>query len=87
MVTHMVSLCFIRCCREKLGINLQSLQALSWNEVVLRLIRLHEHKIHRVAIKDRLTEHDVVCRIMRKENYMVALINKVSGCRFRLGQQ
>lgn len=63
--------------REKLGISLHTLQGLSWNEVVQRLIRLHEHKIHRVAVKDRLTEHDVVCRIMRKENYMVALINKV----------
>jgi len=62
--------------KEKLGITLQTLQTLSWNDVVQRLIRLHEHKIHRVAIKDRLTEHDVVSRILRKENYMVALINK-----------
>lgn len=47
--------------------------------MVQRLIRLHEHKIYRVAVKDTLTAHDVVSRIMRKENYMVALINKVEN--------
>lgn len=64
-------------CREKLGISLAELHALDWNDVVQRLIVLHDHKIHRVAVKDQLTEHDVVSRILRKENYMVALINKV----------
>ena len=53
------------------------LETISWNDVVQRLIKLHEHKIYRVAVKDRLTEHDVVLRVMRKENYMIALINKV----------
>jgi hypothetical protein len=50
---------------------------MSWNDVVQRMIQLHEHKIFRVAIKDRLTEHDIVARILRKDNYMVALINMV----------
>ena len=44
--------------------------------LVERLIKLHEHGIHRVAIKEKLNEHDIVLRIMRKENYMIALINK-----------
>ena len=65
--------------REKLGIDLKTLETISWNDVVQRLIKLHEHKIYRVAVKDRLSEHDVVSRVMRKENYMIALINKVSG--------
>lgn len=75
-------LCHVSCdvslvVREKLGIDLKILETISWNDVVQRLIRLHEHKIYRVAVKDRLTEHDVVSRVMRKENYMIALINKV----------
>jgi hypothetical protein len=50
---------------------------MTWNEVVQRLIQLHETKIFRVAIKERLTEHDIVSRILRKDNFMVALINMV----------
>jgi autophagy-related protein 9 len=53
------------------------LQAMSWDDVVQRLIQLHENKIFRVAVKEKLSEHDIVARILRKENYLVALINKV----------
>ena len=63
--------------REKLGISLQELHTISWDNVVQRLIQLHDAKVYRVAINERLTEHDVVSRIMRKENYLIALINKV----------
>jgi autophagy-related protein 9 len=62
--------------REKLGLRLSDLQEMRWHEVVQRLIKLHEHGIYRVAIKDKLTEMDVVLRIMRKDNYMIGLINK-----------
>lgn len=62
--------------REKLDLRISDLTEFQWNDVVQRLIRLHEHGIHRVAIKDKLTEHDVVLRIMRKENYMIGLVNK-----------
>jgi autophagy-related protein 9 len=62
--------------REKLGLRLSDLNEMEWHEVLQRLILLHEHGIHRVAIQDRLTEHDVVLRIMRKDNYMIGLINK-----------
>ena len=63
--------------REKLGISLRDLQTMSWNDVTQRLILLHEHGIYKVTLtKERLTEHDIVLRIMRKENYMIAMINK-----------
>jgi autophagy-related protein 9 len=62
--------------REKLGIKVSELQTFEWDEIVQRLIRLHDHGIHRVVIKDKLNEHDVVLRIMRKDNYMIGLINK-----------
>jgi len=52
--------------RERLGLRVADLTEVAWSDVVERLIRLHEHGIHRVAIKDTLTEHDVVLRIMRK---------------------
>jgi len=46
-------------------------------QVTQRLISLHEQGTCRVALtKDKLTEHDIVLRIMRKENYLIALINK-----------
>lgn len=62
--------------REKMGLRLSDLNEMQWHEVLQRLILLHEHGIHRVAIQDKLTEHDVVLRIMRKDNYMIGLINK-----------
>jgi hypothetical protein len=62
--------------REKLGLRLNDLQTIRWYEVVERLIQLHDHGIHRVAIKEKLSEYDVVLRIMRKDNYMIAFINK-----------
>jgi hypothetical protein len=69
-----------------LGITLSTLQTLRWDEVVQRLITLHEHKVYRVAVKDKLTAHDVVLRIMRGDNYMVALVNKVCMCLQQLNQ-
>lgn len=62
--------------REKLGVRLNDLYSMRWHEVVERLIKLHDHGILRVAVKEKLNEHDIVLRIMRKENYMIALINK-----------
>ena len=75
---HIISSAIVmeRFYREKLGLRLSDLNEMQWHEVLQRLILLHEHGIHRVAIQDKLTEHDVVLRIMRKDNYMIGLINK-----------
>lgn len=62
--------------RDKLGLSLTDLQDMQWFEVVERLIVLHEHGAYRVAVKEKLTVHDVVLRIMRKDNYLIGLINK-----------
>jgi autophagy-related protein 9 len=61
---------------DKLGIKLVELQYLEWYEVVDRLALLHEHGAFRVSSKPKLTVHDVALRIMRKENYLIGLINK-----------
>jgi autophagy-related protein 9 len=75
---HVISSAIImeRYYREKLGLHPADLNEMQWHEVLHRLIRLHEHGIHRVAIQEKLTEYDVVLRIMRKDNYMIGLINK-----------
>lgn len=62
--------------RRVLGISLSDLQNMQWSDVMRRLITLHDNGVYRVSIQEKLTEYDIVARIMRKENYMVALINK-----------
>lgn len=62
--------------RRVLGISLSDLQNMQWSDIMRRLITLHDNGVYRVSIQDKLTEYDIVARIMRKENYMVALINK-----------
>ena len=62
--------------REKLGITMSDLHNYGWEQIIERLIKLHDNGIYRVAIKDKLTEHDIILRIMRKENYLISLINK-----------
>ena len=75
---HIVSSAFTmeKFYREKLGVRLNDLYSMRWHEIVERLIKLHHHHVVRVAIKEKLDEHEIVLRIMRKENYMIALINK-----------
>ncbi len=60
-----------------MGITVSDVQNMTWSDVVRRVITLHDNGVYRITIQDKLTEYDVVARIMRKENYMVALINKV----------
>lgn len=59
-----------------LGVTSVELQHLEWFEVVDRLAFLHDHRKCIVSSKPRLSAHDIVLRIMRKENYLVGLINK-----------
>ncbi|KAI8977112.1 autophagy protein Apg9-domain-containing protein [Mycotypha africana] len=52
----------------------QDMQTVSWQTVLERIIDIRESNPHVNDI--RLTEHDVASRIMRKENYLIALFNK-----------
>ncbi|GAA5815555.1 hypothetical protein MFLAVUS_009067 [Mucor flavus] len=52
----------------------QDMQTVSWEKVLERIIDIRETNPNVSDI--RLTEHDVASRIMRKENYMIALFNK-----------
>ncbi|CEP18256.1 hypothetical protein [Parasitella parasitica] len=52
----------------------QDMQTVSWETVLERIIDIRETNPNTNDI--RLTEHDVASRIMRKENYLIALFNK-----------
>lgn len=72
-----------------LGIADSEIQTISWQEVVSRLMALRDANPatagavsakHRKFIgsqsKQRMDAHDIANRLMRKENYLIALINK-----------
>lgn len=67
----------------------QELMTISWSTIVERVMALKDyntltssrshlppHFINDLSSKVRLNAHDIANRIMRKENYMIALINK-----------
>lgn len=53
------------------------MQTVSWQTVLDRIIDIRETNPNTSEQSPiRLTEHDVANRIMRKENYLIALFNK-----------
>lgn len=76
--------------RHLLGISDDlELMTISWSTIVERLMKLKDynsltssnpnlppHYVNDLNSKVRLNAHDIANRIMRKENYMIALINK-----------
>ena len=72
-----------------LGVSDAEIQTISWQEIVSRLMALRDANPatagavsakHRKFIgsqsKQRMDAHDIANRLMRKENYLIALINK-----------
>ncbi|THC89705.1 hypothetical protein EYZ11_010856 [Aspergillus tanneri] len=72
-----------------LGISDAEIQTISWQEVVSRLMTLRDSNpatagalsaAHRKFMgsqsKQRMDAHDIANRLMRKENYLIALVNK-----------
>lgn len=65
--------------KEKLNISNKELQTIEWHEVVSRLEALQRSGKYTIAInspKGGFTARDIACRIMRKENYLIAMLNK-----------
>jgi len=58
---------------ESLGISDEELSHMEWSVVVDRIVKLQERV--RISIVKDLTALDITNRIMRKENYMIALLN------------
>lgn len=72
-----------------LGVSDAEVQTISWQEVVSRLMALRDSNPSTAAAvsakhrrflgsqsKQRMDAHDIANRLMRKENYMIALVNK-----------
>lgn len=72
-----------------LGVSDPEVQTISWQEVVSRLMTLRDANPATAAAvsakhrrflgsqsKQRMDAHDIANRLMRKENYMIALVNK-----------
>lgn len=72
-----------------LGISDEDIQTISWQEVVSRLMALRDsnpstagavsakhRKFMGSQSKQRMDAHDIANRLMRKENYLIALFNK-----------
>ncbi|PYI21330.1 autophagy protein Apg9 [Aspergillus japonicus CBS 114.51] len=72
-----------------LGISDPEIQTISWQEVVSRLMTLRDsnpatagavsarnRKFMGSQSKQRMDAHDIANRLMRKENYLIALVNK-----------
>lgn len=53
----------------------EDLHAASWDQVVTALVEL-QRTSRLCIVKDQLTAHDIANRVLRKENYMVAFVNK-----------
>ena len=46
-----------------------------WDTVVQRVVEL-QRTVRLCIVKDQLTAHDIANRILRKENFMVAFVNR-----------
>ena len=56
------------------GISERALRAATWPEVAARLVTA-QHTV-RLCISRDLTEHNIVSRIMRRENYLIGMLNQ-----------
>ena len=61
-------------CNHKLQLSDRDIQTITWPEVVARVV--HLQATTRVSIVKDLSEHDIVARILRKENYMMGMLNR-----------
>ena len=62
--------------RERLGISNEELGAMEWHEVVSRFLGKQRSGEYRVSIHGEITAKDIACRIMRRENFLIALISR-----------
>jgi autophagy-related protein 9 len=61
-------------CNHKLQLSDRDIQTITWPEVVARVV--HLQATTRVSIVRDLNEHDIVARILRKENYLLGMLNR-----------
>jgi len=59
---------------KTLGLSERALRAATWPEVAARLVSAQRNV--RLCISRDLSEHDIVSRIMRRENYLIGMLNR-----------
>lgn len=57
-----------------LGVTDNELQTMAWPTLVDKIVQVQQHE--RLCVVRPLSAHDIVSRIMRKENYLIGLLNK-----------
>ncbi|KAI5078777.1 hypothetical protein GOP47_0006448 [Adiantum capillus-veneris] len=60
--------------RHRLQISDGELQTLSWSALLDKIVKFQEHQ--RLCVVRELSAHDVVMRIMRRDNYLIGMVNK-----------
>ncbi|MCO5567696.1 hypothetical protein L7F22_021390 [Adiantum nelumboides] len=60
--------------RNRLQISDRELQTLSWSALLDKIVKFQEHQ--RLCVLRELSAHDVVMRIMRRDNYLIGMVNK-----------
>ena len=60
---------------NRLGISDRLVATMSWSEVLQRVVLLQQHI--RLCIVRDLTAHDICARIMRRDNFLIGMLNKV----------
>jgi len=63
-----------RFCNRKLALSDRDLYTCTWPEVLQRVV--HAQATTRLSIARDLNEHDIVARILRKENYLIGMVNR-----------
>ena len=61
-------------CNQKLALSDRDLYTITWPEVLQRVV--HLQATTRLSISRDLNEHDIVARILRKENYLTGMVNR-----------
>ncbi|KAJ7205634.1 hypothetical protein O6H91_Y485000 [Diphasiastrum complanatum] len=59
---------------KSLGVTEREIQQTSWPILLDKIVRLQQKQ--RLCVVRELSAHDIIMRIMRKENYMIGMVNK-----------
>ncbi|MCO5613543.1 hypothetical protein L7F22_067820 [Adiantum nelumboides] len=59
---------------NRLQISDRELQTLSWSALLDKIVKFQEHQC--LCVVRELSAHDVVMRIMRRDNYLIGMVNK-----------
>ncbi|KAG2553375.1 hypothetical protein PVAP13_9KG525600 [Panicum virgatum] len=59
---------------DRLKVNDLEIQTISWPRIIEKVVLLQ--KSQKLCVVRDLSEHDIIMRIMRKENYLIGMVNK-----------